>query len=131
MTPAYAQQLETYKKNQVYTADKGTLLLMLYQGAIDFLTRAKDHLENGRIADKCDNISKAHAIIAELLSSLDFEAGGDLARSLERLYHFMLDQLMQAHLSNQVKPIDDVISLLRSLHQSWEAAVAQVRREHP
>jgi flagellar protein FliS len=129
MSVAYSQQLDTYKRNQFYTADRGTLLLMLYQGAIDFLRRAKGHLENGQIADKGVYISKAHAIIAELLSSLDVEAGGDLPRSLGSLYGFMLDQLLEAHLGNKTKPIDDVISLLSTLKEGWEGAVAQVRKE--
>lgn len=122
-------RLETYKKNQFYTADKGTLLLMLYQGAMDFLQRAKGHLENGQIAEKGIYLSKAHAIIAELLSSLDFTVGGDLARSLEALYRFMMEQLMEAHLGNDAKPIDDVLSLLRTLKEGWEGAVAAARRE--
>lgn len=131
MSPAYAQQLDIYKKNQFYTADKGTLLLMLYRGAIDFLRRAKGHLERGEIAEKGIYISKAHAVVAELLNSLDVKAGGDLGRSLESLYGFMLDQLMDAHLENNVKPIDDVISLLSTLNEAWEAAVAQVRKNEP
>ena len=49
MSLAYSQQLETYKTNQFYTADRGTLLLMLYQGAMDFLKRAKVHLDQGQV----------------------------------------------------------------------------------
>ena len=126
---AYALQLDTYKKNQFYTADKGTLLLMLYQGAIDSLRRATGHLNNGQIAEKGACISKAHAIVFELLSSLDKEAGGELANTLEALYQFMLEQLMAAHISNNAKLIEDVISLLLTLQEGWEGAVARVRKE--
>jgi flagellar protein FliS len=129
MSLANAQQLETYKRNQFHTADKGTLLLMLYQGAIDFLKRAKEHMAAGQIGDKGLYISKAHAVIAELLSSLDLEVGGDLPRSLRSLYGFMMDQLMDAHLGNKVQPIDDVIALLSTLREGWEGAVAQARKE--
>ena len=75
-------------------------------------------------------ISKAHAVIAELLSTLDFEVGGDLSRSLEALYRFMMDQLMEAHLGNKVKPIEDVLLLLSTLKEGWEGAVAQARKEN-
>ncbi|HXG51790.1 MAG TPA: flagellar export chaperone FliS [candidate division Zixibacteria bacterium] len=122
-------QIDVYRQNKFYTADKATLLLMFYQGAIDWLKRAREHMENRRIAEKGAAISKAHAIISELLGSLDFEAGGDLARSLEALYRFMLEQLMRAHVSNQIKPIEDVLSLLATLKEGWEGAVAQLRRE--
>lgn len=122
-------QLDVYKKNHFYTVDRGTRLLMLYQGAIDFLKRAKDHLEKGEIAEKGVCISKAHAIISEFLSSLNVEVGGEVARNLERLYRFMLDQLMEAHLSNEVQPLDTVIRLLSTLKEGWEGAVATVRKE--
>lgn len=129
MSLSQAQQLDTYKKNQVFTADRGTLLLMLYQGAIDFLKRARTHLDMGEIAEKGACISKAYAIVAELLNSLDGEIGGDLARNLASLYGFMMDQLMNAHLRNEAKPIEDVIGLLSTLKEGWEGAVAQARKE--
>jgi len=124
-----AQQLDIYKKNQFYTADKPTLLLMLYQGAIDFLLRAKDHLEKGQVAEKGACIAKAHAIIAELSTSLDIGLGGELARSLEGLYRFMMEHLMHAHASNDNKAINEVLALLRTLQEAWEGAVAQVRAQ--
>lgn len=122
-------QLNAYKKNHFYTVDRGTLLLMLYQGAIDFLRRAKDHLEKGEMAEKGVYISKAHAIVNEFLSSLNVEIGGEAARNLEKLYRFMLDQLMEAHLGNDTKPLETVIGLLGTLKEGWEGAVAKVRKE--
>lgn len=127
MTFASVQHLNTYKENQFYTADKPTLMLMLYQGAIDFLNRAKVHLSKGQVAEKGIYISKAHAIIAELLASLDFAAGGELARSLEALYRFMMDHLMLAHRSNDAQAINDVLAMLRTLQEAWQGAVAQTR----
>lgn len=122
-------QADAYRKNHFYTVDRGTLLLMLYQGAIDFLKRAKDHLETGDIAEKGRCISKAHAIVSEFLGSLNVEVGGDVARNLEKLYRFMLDQLMEAHLGNDPKPLDTVIGLLGTLKEGWEVAVGKVRKE--
>lgn len=129
MTFASVQQLNTYKENQFYTADKPTLMLMLYQGAIDFLNRAKIHLSKGQVAEKGIYISKAHAIIAELLASLDFSAGSELAHSLEALYRFMMDHLMLAHRSNDAQAINDVLAMLRTLQEAWQLAVAQARAE--
>jgi flagellin-specific chaperone FliS len=36
---------------------------------------------------------------------------------------------MEAHLSNDVKTIDDVLSVLLTLQEGWEGAVAQARKE--
>jgi flagellar secretion chaperone FliS len=122
-------QVDAYRKNHFYTVDRGTLLLMLYQGAIDFLKHAKEHLEKGEITEKGRCISKAHAIVSEFLSSLNVEVGGDVARNLEKLYRFMLDQLMEAHLGNDPKPLDTVIGLLETLKEGWEGAAVQARKE--
>ena len=129
MSTGYQAQVEAYRKNHFYTADRGTLLLMLYQGAIDFLKRAKEHLEKGEMAEKGTHISKAHAIITEFLSSLNVEVGGEVARNLEKLYRFMLDQLMEAHLGNDVRSLETVIGLLGTLKEGWEGAIAKVRKE--
>lgn len=129
MSIGHQAQVDAYRKNHFYTVDRGSILLMLYQGAIDFVKQAKEHLEKGEMADKGMYISKAHAIITEFRCSLNVEVGGDVARNLEKLYQFMLDQLMEAHLGNDIKPLVTVINLLSTLKEGWEGAIAQVRKE--
>jgi len=129
MNVAYQSQAQVYQRNQYVTADRGTVLLMLYQGAIDFLKKAKSRLNEGDLEAKGTYIAKAHAIISEFLTSLKRDADSDLPRKLEDLYRFMLDQLVQAHLSNDSKPLDDVISLLETLLEGWQGAVIQARKE--
>lgn len=124
----YTRYLQTYRENQFHTADPGTILLMLYQGAIDFLKQAKTHLETGNTGEKSRYITRAHAILSEFLVSLNFEAGGELAHNLEDLYLFMLDQLTTANLSNDPKPLEVVISLLATLKEGWEGAIAAERK---
>jgi flagellar protein FliS len=129
MNVAYQSQAQVYQRNHYYTADRGTVLLMLYQGAIDFLKKAKSRLNEGDLEAKGAYIAKAHAIISEFLTSLKRDADSDLPRKLEDLYRFMLDQLVQAHLGNDSKPLDDVISLLETLLEGWQGAVVQARKE--
>src|SRR5262245_48298141 len=97
---SYGRHLQTYRANQVMTADPGTILLLLYQGTIDFLSRAEIALEQKDIAEKGRCITRALAIISELLTSLDFEIGGKVARNLESLYLFMIDHITNANLTN-------------------------------
>jgi flagellar protein FliS len=101
---------------------------MLYQGAIDFLNQAKTHLANGNMAEKSRYINRTHAILAELLASLNVTVGGELAHNLQGLYLFMLDQLTTANLRNDPQPLEVVVSLLSTLKDGWEGAIAAVRR---
>lgn len=124
----YARHLRTYSENQIHTADPGTRLLMLYQGAIYFVGRAKSSLHEGDIGEKGRYILRAHNIISEFLASLDFEIGGEIARNLESLYRYMLDQLTVANLNNDPNPLETVVSLLTTLKDGWEGALAVVRK---
>ncbi len=124
----HARHLQTYRQNEMQTADPGTILIRLYGGAIDFIQRALTAMENGDVANKGLYIIKAHDIISQFLASLDFEAGGDLARNLEGLYQYMLEQLMIANVNNNPKPLEVVISLLATLKEGWEEAVVAERK---
>ena len=106
------RQLQAYKETQITTTDPGTVLLLLYQGAIDALNRAAGFMAVGNMADKGKQILKANDIINQFIASLDFEVGGELAHNLEGLYRFMLEQILFANAHNEAKPLTTVVSLL-------------------
>jgi flagellar protein FliS len=126
---SYARHVQTYRQNHASTVDSGTLLLMLYQGAIDFLQLARTNLEKGDMAEKGRYVMKSLAIISELLVSLDVKVGGEVARNLEQLYLFMLDQITIANVNNDPEPLARVVSLLTTLKGGWEGAVSEVRKQ--
>ena len=122
------RQLQAYKETQITTTDPGTVLLLLYQGAIDALNRAAGFMAAGNMADKGKQILKANDIITQFIASLDFEVGGELAHNLEGLYRFMLEQILFANAHNEAKPLTTVVSLLTTLKSGWDEAVALQRK---
>lgn len=108
-----------YKMTQVNTADQGKLILMMYDGAIRFVEIAKTKLTENDVAGKGIYISKAEAIISELMASLNIEAGGEVAVSLEKLYVFMNKQLRIANVNKDTKPLDVVLNILNELKEAW------------
>lgn len=123
------RQLHAYKENQITTTDPGTVLLMLYQGAIDAVDRAATYLAEGNMAEKGMCILRANDIINQFLASLDYDAGGEIAQNLEGLYRFMLDQILLANAYNDPKPLVTVSALLSTLKLGWDEAVASQRKE--
>jgi flagellar protein FliS len=97
---------------------------MLYDGAIRFLTIAREKMATGEIEPRHTNLLKVQNILAELLSSLNMREGGEVAVNLQRVYTYMLQQLVEANLHDNPKPIDDVLVMLCDLRDSW-AVVAQ------
>jgi len=111
--------LNQYKATQVNTADQGKLVLMMYDGAIRFVEIAKRKLQENDIAGKGVYISKAEAVISELMASLNMEQGGEIASSLEKLYAFMNRQLRIANVNKDIKPLDIVLKILGELKEAW------------
>ena len=123
------RQLQVYKDNQISTADPGTILLMLYEGAIDALKRAIQHLAERNMAEKGRYILRAHDIITQFVVSLDYDVGGELASNLEGLYRYMLNQILFANVENDSRRLEEVIALLSTLKDGWESAVVAQRKK--
>ena len=121
--------LNAYKKTAVTTASKEQLLLMLYEAAIKHLKRAGDCCQKNDLAGKGMAVGKAHDIINELLNTLDFNAGGDIARKLESLYNFMIEEIMKGNMENDVTRFAQVQKLMENLLEGWKGAIAQVQTE--
>lgn len=123
MTNPYKQ----YQKTQVVTASREKILLMLYEGAIRFTKQARVAMNDKKIAEKGKAISKATAILSELMATLDFKIGGQLAQDLENLYIFMIDKLIEANVHNKVECLDDVEKLLNTLYTAWKDVIENPR----
>lgn len=114
---------QVYQSVHVTTTDRGRLLLMMYDGAIKFLKQAKQGLDENDIARFCRFLSKAQAIIAELMNTLDFEKGGKIARDLDRLYDFMLFYLTEANLYRDSQRIMKTIGLLDTIYSAYREVI--------
>jgi flagellar protein FliS len=109
-----------YGRINVGTADRGRLVVLLYEGAINFLKKAKNDVQEGNIDAKCNNINRAQDIIQELNNSLKMDEGGEIAGNLRSLYFFMERHLVMAKIERDGdKNVDEVISMLSSLCEAW------------
>jgi len=103
---------------EVETADQGTLIILLYDGAIRFLQLAKQRLREENYEAKGKLIVRAQDIVAELMACLNMDAG-KIAHSLNSIYSYMIRRLMHAELNKDVEAIDEVITLLNELREAW------------
>jgi flagellar protein FliS len=109
-------------ETDVANADPHELVLMLFDGAIKAVVKARLAMTKGEVAPKCAAISKAVSIIQEGLQlSLDVKAGGEIAENLNALYDYMCIRLAAANLKNEVETLDEVGKLLMGLKNSWAA----------
>ena len=116
-----------YKQTQASTADKGELLLMLFDGAIRFTIHAIESIDAGDVIGKCESISRAFAIVAELHGTLDFEVSEEISGNLASLYVFILESYTKANANHDAMPLDGVLRVLQTLREGWAGAVRATR----
>ena len=113
----------SYKKAHVETADRGTLLLLLYDGALRFMKEARDSMEEGDYTGAFESLTRADRIVKELLASLDMEKGGEIASNLYRLYEFVIWKIFMAEKERKVSHLDEAIYIIDELRAAWKDAV--------
>ena len=116
---AYTNAGNAYKSNQVMTAPKKKLIIMLYEGAIKNLKLSKIAMFEKNIEKANTNLIKTQNILAELMSTLNFEEGGDIAKNLLSLYQYMYEKTVVANVEKNPDPVDEVIGFLEELKDVW------------
>jgi len=121
-------KINAYKLSDIETADRGKLLLMVYDHCIRWCIAAREAIQEKQIAKRAQAIFKVQDGITELICSLDMEKGGDIAKNLRRLYDFYSRHLTEANLKNSEQHVADVQAMLESLREAWVGAIANVRQ---
>lgn len=115
----YQQKFGAYQRSDVLTADPMALVLICYNAAISNLKIAKARYLDKQYEAKAIAINKALDIISELLSGLNFEKGGDIAKNLDAIYRYMLNRISQGDVTQDLSPLDEAITILEKLREAW------------
>ncbi len=118
-------RLNAYKETHIKTASGGRLIIMIYDEAVRQLDYAIEALEGKpQKFDLASNaIIKTQDLITELMVSLDFEKGGEIAQNLFSLYMFFNRQLMDANVKKDVAMLKSVLGFVSDLRDAWHQAI--------
>ena len=105
----------------VESANSQQLVKLMLDGTLARLIRAKGCITHHDIEGRNEALDTALAIIGALQGCLDHERGGSLAENLDSLYEYMQRRLFRANVDSDVKAIDEVIDLVRTLKDAWDA----------
>ena len=112
-----------YQRVKVETATPESLVLMLYDGALRFMTQAEIAFEENNIEKINNLLLRVQAIFTELQCSLDRDKGGDIASNLERLYVFFNSKLIEANMKKDVNSLLEIKPMVQNLRDTWEVAM--------
>lgn len=128
-----------YRRVEAESRSPLELTVMLYDGALGSLARARDAVARGDLPARAEAVSRALEIVAALQGTLNLDEGGPIARDLDALYTYMTTRLVDSTVRRDGAALEEVSRLLSTLRSAWAeiaapascAAAEPVRRQEP
>jgi len=128
---AYDLARNTYQEVEANASNGLQLVVMLYDGAIRFLNDASACIKRRDVGGKVLAVDRALAIIGELQATLKLEEGQHIATSLDGLYTYITTRILDASLTLDPAPFDEVVRLLSTLNSAWKEIAQRNQPQMP
>ncbi len=119
----YNKYIKQYQASNVNTATPEKLMIMLFDGALQFLQKAKTAIAEKNLVERSQNIDGARKIIRELMRTIDLENGNDVSKRLFKLYNKMAMNLIKANVQRNANLIDEVIEDISNIRWGFQKAI--------
>ena len=118
--------LSAYATNDVLAMTPAQRVVFLYTQLVASLMRAQRCLATGDIEDRSTSLCRAQIIVHELISALDRDAGGDLARQLADLYGYFATEIIAVDAQKDAVRLERLVTMVTPLLSAWERAAQEV-----
>jgi flagellar protein FliS len=123
---SYASQAANYRELEVLSAPPERLVVLLFEHLVVQFERARMGMERDNLELQVTALTKVRAIIGELLATLDFEQGGEVATQLADLYQFMLVALLDVGQHKDVALLRRLTGIAIALRDGFAGAAEQL-----
>ncbi|MDP5290699.1 flagellar export chaperone FliS [Oceanimonas sp. CHS3-5] len=106
--------------SQKSVASPYQIVKLLLAGSLERLAKSRVAIEQKNYEQRGELISSTLLILAELRMSLDHEAGGEIATNLDKLYEFIMGELVEANSENNIEQVENASRLLREIKVAWD-----------
>lgn len=110
---------------EILSASPERLVVLLFDHLVVNLHRVKLALDNNDVNLRTVSLGKARAIVSELLSTLDFDKGGKIAKDLSSLYTFLLAEMAEIGLHRDAKKVERLMQIAEELRSGFTGAASQ------
>lgn len=104
---------------QTSRASPVQLVLILMDGLLEEIARARGHIQARRYEQKATSLNRCIDMLNGLSSSLDTEGGSEVVNNLMRLYDYCAARLHAVGLKLDTAIIDEVTGLLGTIRRGW------------
>jgi flagellar secretion chaperone FliS len=110
---------ESYLVTEVMTSTPQKLQLMLIEGAMRSIERARRCWRSGDNEHACEALICAQGIVGQMLGALDRDVAPDMVNKVAAVYLFIFRGLVDANASRDEKKLDDVLRVLEIERGTW------------
>ena len=110
-----------YRSAEVETVSQRELIVRLYLGAERFLGNGSEAIKANKGEEAVVQCRKARDIFIELMATLNFEVGGELAHQLRDLYAFIIYQISEGSLKKNAAQLEALLPIIGTLREGWQA----------
>ena len=116
-----------YRRNAIEGKNNTGLIVLLYDRLVSSLFSGMAAMEAGEIETRTKQMNHAIQILGHLHSTLDFNAGGEIAKSLDKFYSMAMLQILRASALKDVEIIKQLIAQVASVSEAWREVERQER----
>lgn len=121
MNSSQAKAAATYRAATLENAPPLKIVVMLYEGGLRFLERARRLDPIHQSAQFVETLSRADRIVCELRFSLDHGPAPQVSGELERLYLYCEECITTAMQERTIEPLTGCVSVLEKLLDGWRS----------
>lgn len=111
------------------TASREELRLLLLEGAIKFVTQAREGLLARNFEQVFNGTDNARNIIVELITSVQTSPNPELAEKVRSLYTYFYVRLTEASFEKSLEKFEEIIGLLEYERETWVLLMSKVASE--
>jgi flagellar protein FliS len=128
-------QQKKFVKNMVDSASPEQLIVILYNGCLQWLAMAKKELEKNK-EEKVPNwtnfshqMKMSVSIIEHLQDSLNHDINQQFADQLFNLYEFLKSNLMRSNIEKSQEKMDFCVKILSDLKNGWQEGINKLNEK--
>ena len=126
----FTKQAARYREAEVLSASPAQLVVIVYEHLLVNLRRARLLAAEQDGMARSDALERARAALTELLVTLDYDKGGELAGRLGSIYTFVLSELVVLGVKPDAQRMDAIIALIGELHEAFSQAAQSMATPH-
>ncbi len=122
-----ADTANVYRRQQIMTASPEELTLMLYNGAIRFVTESMMALDKGDLEIAHNKNLKAQKIMREFMLTIDMKQ--EISKTWIQVDEYILHCLVQGNIKKEKSKLEEAKKMLTEFRDAWYQGMKQLRQK--